>query len=141
MMRRSISVVLATSLLTIGVGQAVMAQSAPAGADQDLVRVEVPEAGIALSFTSDVDAEVLMERENIELPPELAEPEPSYAWTVVVGLDEDGYGCMVTMYEAHPLSIEEHVDWIEQGFTEDPELDGAAALDLEAVTPGIATSP
>jgi len=123
-MRRSISAVFAALLLTIGAGQAAMAQSASTGTDQDLVRVEVPEAGIALSFPSDLDVEVLMEREDVELPPELAGSEPAYVWTTVVGLDEDGYGCIVSMYEANPLSIEEHVDWIARGFADEPEFGG-----------------
>ncbi len=148
-MRRSISAVFAAMLLTIGAGQAAMAQSAPAGTDQDLVRVEVPEAGIALSFPGDLETEVLMEREESELPPGLAGSEPAYVWTTVVGLDEDGYGCIVSMYEANPLSIEEHVDWIRQGLAEDPEFGGtvesvsvglpagdATRIDIDAMTSG-----
>ncbi|MEA2025696.1 MAG: hypothetical protein U9O18_03295 [Chloroflexota bacterium] len=149
MMRRSIPAVFAVLLLTVSVGGAAMAQSAPAGTDQDLVRVEVPEAGIALSFPGDLETEVLMEREESELPPELAGSEPAYVWTTVVGLDEDGYGCIVSMYEAHPLSLEEHIDWIARGFVDEPEFDGtvesvpavlpagdATRIDIDATTTG-----
>ena len=118
-MIRTILLTTIALLVTIGNGQATLSQSASTEPDQDLVRIEIPEAGVALSFPRDLDVQVPMEREEMSLPPELAASGPAYAWTVAAALDEEGYGCMLGMYEAPPLALDEHVEWVKQGFAEE----------------------
>ena len=91
----------------------------------ELQRVEMSEAAIAVSFPADWSLEGQMEQFEIEIPPELEDASPVYAWAVMRAYQDAV--CSVWLYEHSPMSIDEHAAWIERMNTEDPAFDGTFA--------------
>ena len=121
-MRGPSAAAIMATLLVIGAGSVAAAQSPPASPGSDAARVEVPEAGIALTVPGDWEVRVPLVRHPTELPPELEEAAEAYTWDVVEAVAPDGRGCRMLMYEGHPLPLPEHVDWITRAYDETPGL-------------------
>jgi len=89
---------------------------------EDLERVEVPEAGIAVSFPSDFVIEVDPWSYEMTLPPDGTRATPVTA--ILSASGPDGPDCALEMFEENPLSLAEYVAWVEQINREDPEFEG-----------------
>lgn len=113
-MLRLARAIVATSLLVPIAAQVTVAESSSPDPGAALSRVDVPEAGISLAFPEGLSVNVVMEREEVDLPPEAAESGPVYVWVVLSALAPDGHGCQLGMYESYPLTLEEHAEWIGQ---------------------------
>ncbi len=71
--------------------------------------VEVPEAGLALSFPPDWSIDIEMrQREDWGLFDEGFAEEPVVFWNVVYASDAGSPWCEVVWYPAHPLSLADH---------------------------------
>ncbi len=110
-MCRSIAVFLMVSLLALS-GAVTSAQEPGASPEPEWQRVEVPEAGMALTFPGDWSVVVQMVRHSAELPAALGASDPVDLWVVVQAGAPDGSGCELLMYGEHPLGFGEHAEWI-----------------------------
>lgn len=123
-MRRSVSASMLTLLLMASAG-IVTAQEPGQSPGPGSQRVEIPEAGISLAFPDDWSAVVQMVREQAELPPELSGSAPVDRWIVVDAAAPDGSGCGLVMYGEHPLSFEQHAEWIASSFADEADVTSA----------------
>jgi hypothetical protein len=125
-MRRAVIVLMTMGLLAAGVAQAVTAQSAgptqseqptqsagPTGAVGVTQRVEVPEAGIAMSFPADWTIRIPMSGRVSDVPANPDATEPACETTLIWALGDDGRWCDVDMYEGTGLTLEEHAAWLQ----------------------------
>ncbi len=77
----------------------------------ELQRVEVPEAGIAVSFPADWDVEVKMEPQEVALPPGYEDAPPATEWSVVYAPMPEAAGwCSLVMFTDMPMPFEEWAD-------------------------------
>ena len=123
-MRRSVMVILVMSLLALSFGTAT-AQDPEASPGPEPQRVEVPEAGIALSFPADWSVVVQMVRDEAELPAELNASESVDLWLVLQAGLADGGGCELAMYGEHPMALDAHAEWIKLNY-EAPDTTASA---------------
>ncbi len=94
----------------------------------DAQRVELPEAGLALSFPADWSVDRQIEEFEMDLPPEIEDLGPAGARRILRASPSDDTLCKVWVFEASPMSIEEHAAWIERTNAEDPEFDGTVEV-------------
>jgi hypothetical protein len=103
----------------------VSAQDEEAGtgdAAAHLERIEMPGAGIALSLPSDFVVEIEAESFEMGLP-----PDGSTGTSVTAFLNASapiGITCGLELYKSNPLSLEEHVSWVEEVNLAQPDFEG-----------------
>lgn len=85
----------------------------------DAQRIEVPEAGIAVSFPADWDVEVEMERG--ELPADDPDAPAVEYWDIVSATAGESTRCDITEYEYQPGPLSEYADDLALALTEDQE--------------------
>ena len=123
MMRRVVyGVLLAGSLAWSGGGVATAQADTDAADPVTFERVEVAEAGIAVSFPSHWSIKMKMERELSDLPPEVPAGGPARLWDVLVATSGwDFTSCFVQWFEDMPISLEEHAGTIAERIAADPD--------------------
>ncbi len=88
----------------------------------ELRRIELPDAGVAVSFPSDFWTDLEPVPYQMGLPPDATETTP--VTTLVVAWEDDGVDCGFEAFESNPLTLEEHAAWIEQFGREQPDFEG-----------------
>ena len=77
----------------------------------DVQRVEVPKAGIAVSFPADWEVEVKMQPREVALPAEYEDAPPATEWDVIYAPMPEASGwCSLVMFTDMPMSFEEWAD-------------------------------
>ena len=123
MMRRVVyGVILAGALAWSGGGVATAQDETDAADPATFERVEVPEAGIAISFPSHWSIKMKMERELSDLPPEVPAGGPARLWDVLIATSGwDFTSCFVMWFEDMPMSLEEHAGAIAERTDDDSD--------------------
>jgi hypothetical protein len=86
----------------------------------DVQRVEMPEAGVAVSLPSDWDAEVEMESLSYGLPPEYGEAATAPITRMLTVYMGDAGWCSLYQHD-NPMSLEEQAEWHEHLAVSNPE--------------------
>ncbi len=108
-MRPSIPAVMAT-LLALGATPALAADDTQQAATDEMgyQRLEVPEAGIAMSVPSGWNVHIPMASRESEIRTG-PDAEPVYVTTVIMANAGDGRWCDVDVYGSMPVPLEQHV--------------------------------
>lgn len=103
-------------------------------ATDDVQRVEVAEAGVAVAFPPAWDAWVEMrEREDWGLYDEGLAQEPVVFWNVIYASVDGRPWCDLAWYPSHPLSMADHVERYEASMTP-TSVDVERSIELEQVS-------
>ncbi len=130
-MRRATTALLAAGLVA-GVSLPSLAQDEEAATE--VQRVEVPQAGVALSLPAAWDAYVEMrEKEDWGLYDEGFAEEPVIFWNVIYASDGGRPWCDLVWYPFHPLTEAEHAARYEALMTPS-STDVERAIDVEQVS-------
>jgi hypothetical protein len=88
----------------------------------EVQRIELPDAGVAVSFAIDFGTDLEPVPYEMGLPPDAMETTP--VTTFIVAWEDDGVDCGLEVFEGNPLTLEEHAAWIEQSGREQPDFEG-----------------
>lgn len=109
-MRRTVVASVVVGLL-IGSATAVVAQDDLSGGRADLQRIEVRDAGVAVSVPAGWNADIEMRnREDWGLYDEGFADEPVPYWSVIYASDGGRPWCDLTWYPSHPLTLDTHAE-------------------------------
>lgn len=124
-MLRALSTVLLTAMLLSVAWGSVSAQDEEAGTGDDAVpleRIEMPGAGIAVSLPSDFVVDIEADSFEMGLPPDGLQGTPATAFLNATA--PTGITCGLELYKNNPLSLEEHVAWVEEVNLAQPDFEG-----------------
>lgn len=113
---------LLTAGLAIGGWMPALAQDTSTDATPALEDIEVPEAGIAMTFPSDWSVVDRMVRDQAELPPGSEAGATTDVYVAIEAAHETGGWCDLAMYPDHPLAFGAHAQWVEERYRQDSEM-------------------
>ena len=106
-----VGAVLAVASLMLGSTTTAVAQDAPSGDGTELQRLDVPDAGVAVSLPAGWNADIEMrQKEDWGLYDEGLADEPVPFWNVIYASDGSGTWCDLTWYPSHPLALDAHAE-------------------------------
>jgi len=130
-MRRSTSACLMACLITVGAGQLAVAQEEALDEDAVGQRVEVSEAGVAITFPADWSVDIEMrQREDFGLIDD-PDGEPVVFWQVLYASAGGRPWCDVTWYPEHPMALADHALLFEELMT--PGSDVERTIEVSGV--------
>jgi hypothetical protein len=135
-MRRAAAAVLTTGLLA-GSVIPVLAEDDVTDEGTGAQRIEVPEAGLAVSLPAGWNADIEMrENEDWGLYDEGFADEPVPFWNVIYASDGGRPWCDLTWYPSHPLTLDAHAQRYEALMTPSTEVERSIEVSPVALPAG-----